>query len=196
MEFLENINQTKDDGYRLCKIKTDLKPSGLGQAHADLISDIFQAKFLARHDTNRNHEQQLYLFLSNAAKDTISRSSLNKEEIQSMSGEFTRAELDKAVKSLKHRSAFGPDGTPAKLLLKNWNIIASPLTRTFNRHLEHGILPPNYRTARLKLIPKKGDKTNIKNWRPITILNSKYKLISAAYTNRVKRVVDKIVGRA
>lgn len=69
-----------------------------------------------------------------------------------------------------------------------------PIINTFNKIIEKGTLPADYCTARLKLIPKKGDPTMIKNWRPITILNSKYKLLSACFTNRLKKVVDKIVG--
>jgi len=42
------------------------------------------------------------------------------------------------------------------------------------------------------LIPKKGDTTKIKNWRPISLLNCFYKLISRALTNRLKKVIDKL----
>lgn len=34
----------------------------------------------------------------------------------------------------------------------------------------------------------------MKNWRPITVLNSKYKLLSSVYTNRLKKVIDTLVG--
>ena len=51
-------------------------------------------------------------------------------------------------------------------------------------------LYPNLRTASIKLIPKKGDCTQIKNWRPISLLSNVYKVFSKAFANRLKRVID------
>jgi hypothetical protein len=45
---------------------------------------------------------------------------------------------------------------------------------------------------KIRLIPKKGDLTKIGNWRPISLLNCFYKLISRVFTNRLKKVIDKI----
>lgn len=104
--------------------------------------------------------------------------------------------MTRAVNTLKLKSAPGPDGIPARLLKSLWGIIKIPLTNTINWHLINNQLPTDYLTAKLRLIPKKGDSRIMKNWRPITVLNSKYKLLSSAYTNRVKTVVNKIVGTA
>jgi hypothetical protein len=46
--------------------------------------------------------------------------------------------------------------------------------------------------AKIRLIPKKGDKTNLANWRPISLLNCFYKIISRALTNGLKKVIDKV----
>ena len=195
-EFLMNVGENDDEGRKLAEIRTTFQPHGLGPSHADDIAGIFQTKFAARTDTNRNHHVLLREFLSEAAKEKLASTKLNQDDVQLMEGGITKAELDRAIKSLKLRSAPGPDGTPAIFLIHNWTLIGTPLLKTFNRHLDGSSLPDDYRTARLKLLPKKGDKTDIKNWRPITILNSKYKLLSAVYTNRIKRVVGKLVGRA
>lgn len=80
-----------------------------------------------------------------------------------MSGELTRTELDKAVKSLKTTSAPGPDGIPSALLVRTWDKIATPQMKSFNHHLRANCLPKDYLTARLKLLPKKGDKHVLKN---------------------------------
>ena len=119
---------------------------------------------------------------------------LNGTEVQDMSSGFSYHEMTLAMKSLKKSSSPGPDGVPASIINLMWNIIKTPVTDTINHHLANEQLPDEYLTARLKLLPKKGDNRNLKNWRPITVLNSKYKLLSAAYTNRLKRVVDKLVG--
>jgi hypothetical protein len=48
----------------------------------------------------------------------------------------------------------------------------------------------------VRLIPKKGDLTMIKNWRPISLLNCFYKVISRAVNNRLKKITDRITSRA
>lgn len=110
-----------------------------------------------------NKTQDLTLSIPyNVATAGLNERKLNDEEIQSMSGQLSDDEMTKAVRSLKTKSALGLDGTPASFLINNCNILAVLLRKTFNRHLEQGQLPPEYCTARMKLIPKKGDCTSIK----------------------------------
>jgi hypothetical protein len=45
----------------------------------------------------------------------------------------------------------------------------------------------------LTLLHKGGDRDNIRNWRPITLLNSDYKIISKLLANRMKPVLNKII---
>ncbi len=54
----------------------------------------------------------------------------------------------------------------------------------------------SFKCAAIKLIPKKGDLSNIKNWRPISLLNCSYKVISRALNNRLKSVTDCLTSRA
>ena len=48
----------------------------------------------------------------------------------------------------------------------------------------------------VKLNPKKGDSSQINNWRPISLLNCIYKIFSKAVNNRLKKVIDIITCRA
>jgi hypothetical protein len=46
------------------------------------------------------------------------------------------------------------------------------------------------------LIPKKGDSSKIKNWRPISLLNCIFKAIANAVDGRLKKINDIILTRA
>jgi retron-type reverse transcriptase len=50
------------------------------------------------------------------------------------------------------------------------------------------------KTAKIRLIPKKGDLTKIGNWRPISLLSCFYKIISRTFANRLQPVMDKITS--
>jgi hypothetical protein len=58
------------------------------------------------------------------------------------------------------------------------------------------MLTTNFRSASIKLIPKKGDPGDIKNWRPISLLSNLYKIISRAINARLNTVVNRICSRA
>ena len=52
-------------------------------------------------------------------------------------------------------------------------------------------LTDNFHSAEIKLKPKKGDTTLLKNWCPISMLNCFYKIISRAISARLKKYMDK-----
>jgi hypothetical protein len=45
----------------------------------------------------------------------------------------------------------------------------------------------------ITLVPKGGDKLDIKNWRPITLLNTDYKIFAKVLTTRLKSVMTTII---
>jgi hypothetical protein len=62
--------------------------------------------------------------------------------------------------------------------------------------LEEGSLIDSFATAQIKIIPKKGDTSKLKNWRPISLLSNFYKILSRAINNRLKTVVNRVLSRA
>ena len=48
----------------------------------------------------------------------------------------------------------------------------------------------------LSLIPKKNNALNIKDFRPISLVGSVYKLLSKVLANRLRRVLDKLISES
>jgi hypothetical protein len=101
-------------------------------------------------------------------------------------------ELDRSVKNAKLNSAPGSDGISNRFITHNWELFRTPLHKYAKQCSENGHLSDNFRSAKVRLIPKKGDCTKFKNWRPISLLNCFYKIISRALAERLIKVMDRI----
>ena len=73
----------------------------------------------------------------------------------------------------------GTDGLPCEFYMVFWEDIGETLTSAFNFSYEICNLTISQRRGIVKLIPKKdSDPILIKNWRPLTLLNCDYKIVS------------------
>jgi len=123
-------------------------------------------------------------------------SKLNETEKRLLESEISLEELDAALKEANKKSAPGLDGLSLRFIEKFWNIFRVPLHKYALCCFGKGSLSDTFRSAVVRLIPKKGDTSNLKNWRPISLLSNMYKLISRVLNNRLTTVMSKITSRA
>ena len=82
---------------------------------------------------------------------------------------------------------------PAEFYLAFWNEFGNLLTLVLNECFRLGVLTDSQRESLLRLLYKRDDKRLAKNWRPISLLNTDYKIASKVITERLKRVMSSIV---
>jgi hypothetical protein len=80
-------------------------------------------------------------------------------------------EIENIIKSLKPKNSSGYDGISTKLMKMFSPFFSSPLAHIRNKSLSSGIFPDRLKYAVVKSLFKKGDKTKISNYRPISILS-------------------------
>lgn len=127
--------------------------------------------------------------------------------------EITEEEVELAIKKSNAQSASGLDGftngiwktlleiqkdpDKSKILSKEQAKsvnVTKPLSLLFNDMLKYGIeKEANLTEGWLCPIYKKNDKTEISNYRPITLLNSDYKLFTKIFTNRLSAIAKDII---
>jgi len=76
------------------------------------------------------------------------------------------------IKSLKLKNSHRYDKISTKLLKISSPFISSPLTHICNKSLSSEIFPDHLKFSEIKPLFKKGDKINISNYRPISLLTS------------------------
>ena len=77
----------------------------------------------------------------------------------------------KCVGRLGAKKATGLDGIPACFVRDSASIIACPLRHVINLSLIQGIVPDDLKSARVVRIFRKNDKTEVGNYRPVSILS-------------------------
>ncbi|KAM7308227.1 uncharacterized protein ISCGN_011861 [Ixodes scapularis] len=104
-------------------------------------------------------------------------------------------ELWNVLKRMKNGSAPGPDGLPAEFYRTFWHILGNFFTAVVRVYFEDLLLPPSFRLGRIVLIPKEGgDHADPGAWRPITLLNSDYKLLAATLASRLQTFLPELVN--
>jgi hypothetical protein len=119
---------------------------------------------------------------------------LDEDDRRRLDAPMTPEELDAALRRCNMRSAPGIDGLNNRFIKKFWIFFREPLCEYFECCRAKGTLTSTFRTALIKLLPKKGDTTMIKNWRPISLLSCFYKVVSKAVNRRLDRVIDKLTS--
>ena len=164
----------------------------LTTANGDLTSDIeileetrlFYQNLYNRVETDRQ-EQDFFL---HQITSTLS----NSEKI-SCEGPVTEIELDRAQQKANSNKAPGPDGLPIEFYRTFWEYIKQDLLDMYNCNFDNGAMSDSQQTAILKLLFKKGDATLLTNWRPISLLNTDYKLLAAIMAARLKAVLSTVI---
>ncbi|GBG82821.1 hypothetical protein CBR_g36352 [Chara braunii] len=106
---------------------------------------------------------------------------------------FTLDELWSAVKSMAHGKSPRSDGLPVEFYEATWEFLGPELLSLFNRILAGGSLTHDMKKGITTLIYKKGDKCNIRNWRPISRLNVSYKILAKLLARRLSPYLPLLV---
>ena len=104
-------------------------------------------------------------------------------------------ELHEALKTTKSGKTPGNDGLPAEFYKIFWPKIKNHLFNAINCAYHNGSLSITQRQGIITLLPKKGkDPLELKNWRPITLLNQDYKLAAKVIANRMKLFLEHVIN--
>ena len=89
----------------------------------------------------------------------------------------------------------GSDGLPKEFYSTFWDDIKEDLCEMLNNIYLKQELCESQKTAIVKLIYKKGNPKELKNWRPINLLSIDYKILSKILAERLKHVMPTIVSK-
>ena len=115
------------------------------------------------------------------------------EDKDSIDGEITLTEILIAIKALANEKSPGCDGLTAEFYKTFSSVIGNDLVDVINNGFQKGELSITMRRGVIVLIPKGGEKKLLKNWRPISLLNYDYKIITKVLTSRLRDIMPTII---
>ena len=85
----------------------------------------------------------------------------------------------------------GPDGMTTLFYQKFWNIVKEDLTHMINKFLFEGSMANGLNDTNICLIPKITKPNEMSQFRPISLCNVSYKIISKVLSQRLKKIFQK-----
>ena len=147
-----------------------------------------------------NEQRKFYqnLFTSNPyIKFNVKHDNLptiSEEERESMDSEITLQELTVALKSAKRNTSPGCDGLTTEFFIVFWERLGHLLHSAAIACLDKGQMFPTALKGIVVTIPKKQKDTRfLRNLRPITLLNTDFKLIEKVLAMRIKPLLVNII---
>ncbi|CAM2111071.1 unnamed protein product [Caretta caretta] len=105
---------------------------------------------------------------------------------------LTLAEFSEALRHMPTNKSPGMDGLTVEFYRAFWDILGPDLVTVWAESLQNGVLPLSCRAV-LTLLPKKGDLHDLRNWCPVSLLSTDYKIVVKAISLRLGSVMADVI---
>ena len=118
---------------------------------------------------------------------------MERKDADELNERISREEVEKCVKRQKNGKAAGPDGIPYEFYKHGGEVVIDSMTKLFNRVWEGERVPKKWNECRVTLIHKGGHKckSELKNYRPIALVNTIGKVFSAVLNERLCNWIER-----
>lgn len=183
-KFYHAATNVKKLRSRITQLKTD---SGEWVQDTRMLKDMIRDHFIR-------------IFTHEGAQDVDVRIRngfplIDRKEWDHISCEFSTDEIKRALFDMAPLKASGPDGFHAGFFQKEWNTVGDTILKQTKEFFRTGIMPPGLNDTLITLVPKVNVPETPSHFRPISLCNISYKVITKAMTNRIKGVMRSLIGR-
>ena len=108
---------------------------------------------------------------------------------EDMEHPFTEKEIEVAIKELNKYKSPGPDGLTSEFYQTFQEQLTPILKKVVDQAIERGRIPGEMKLSYITLLPKdEKNRTEVSKYRPVSLLNTDYKVISKILTARLRKI--------
>ncbi|CAI5462952.1 unnamed protein product [Closterium sp. Yama58-4] len=119
---------------------------------------------------------------------------LRGDEAAELDADWSEEEIKAALGGMARDKSPGNDGLPKELFELHWDLLKEDFIGFFKRFEETAVLSEEVQEAVNILLHKKGPRELVKNYRPITLFTSSYKVVAKLLANRMKKVLGTVIS--
>ena len=109
---------------------------------------------------------------------------------------FLPKEIDEALQSMKTDTAPGPDGWPVAMFKHFWPLLREPIFALCNGFMRGFVDIARLNFGVLSLIPKVPGADNIRQYRPIALINVPFKICAKGCATRLTPIAHRTISRS
>ena len=165
----------------------------INNENGNLVSDMsqiptvfrdFYSKLYSRQSTESD-VQNTYLNFTRKLSD---------EQREIIEHPITMFDLKKALFGMREEASPGPNGLTVKFFKTFFDDLAPLLLKLLDAVFSKGYLTKDFKLSYTVLLPKdSGSLLNVKNFRPISLLNISFKMITKALSNKIAPFIEDLV---
>lgn len=167
------IVQVLDEAGQVCNTQETIE-----QAFIDYYQNLFKS------------EMPQYIAECNAAIKGKVSTAMNNQ----LMAEFTAEEVGRALSQMAPLKASGPDWFTAGFYQQHWATVGPEVCNAILQFLNFLHMDESINATHIALIPKKANPCCVYDFRPISLFNVLYKLISKVLANQLKMVLPHIIS--
>ncbi len=114
---------------------------------------------------------------------------------EALTQNLTLEEIHKAIHALPKGKVPGHNGIPIEFFQAYASEVTPTMLKAYTAMLAFGEASNYINRGLITLIPKTGDRSKLRNWRPITLLGSVYKILAKTLAGRLQPSSQVLSGR-
>ncbi|GJT49390.1 RNA-directed DNA polymerase, eukaryota [Tanacetum coccineum] len=119
---------------------------------------------------------------------------LSQDQVEDLEKNVTYDEVKRAVWDCGTNKSPGPDGFTFEFFRKYWYVVHKDVVKAVEEFFNSGTFPPGCNALFITLIPKMQDAKLVKDFRPISLIGSFYKIVAKILANRLSLVISTLVS--
>lgn len=182
-KFFFDLERKKQSNAIIYKLEIDGQTVNEDTEIMETIREFYQQLY-TKEAVDRNSQRKL---ISNLDRKISSQMRITCE------GPVTKDELEHALKKMNLNKSPGPDGITTEFYQTFWDSLAEDIVEVFNSNFMRGSMTESQRESLLRLLYKKDNRALLTNWRPISLLNTDYKILATVMALRLRPTLPSII---